>query len=254
MSIEIRGLSWAIDGKQILERVTLEVQQGHLVGLVGPNGSGKSSLLRCLYRYHQADAGAVVVGEEDVSQWTHKTLAQRLGTVLQEQEQGLDFLVEEVVLQGRAPHQGWLARDTRKDWDIVNHSLTLVGLDGWQKRPLSTLSGGERQRVYLARAIAQKPRFLLLDEPTNHLDIRHQLSLLKLIRELEVGALAVLHDLNLAALFCDSLVVLHQGQVAASGPPKQVLTPELVEQVYQVRVEVREHPRNGRPQLTFIYD
>ncbi|MGW3867162.1 ABC transporter ATP-binding protein, partial [Streptomyces sp. NPDC005047] len=163
-----------------------------------------------------------------------------------------DLAVREVVAMGRTPHKRMLAGDTAEDAAVIDDALAAVDAGRLADRPFDRLSGGERQRVLIARALAQRPALLVLDEPTNHLDIRHQLDVLGVLRRLPATVLLALHDLNLAAYYCDRLHVLCEGEVVASGPPADVLTPSLLADVYGVVGEVSVHPRTGAPQVTFV--
>jgi iron complex transport system ATP-binding protein len=175
-----------------------------------------------------------------------------MAVVPQESGGALDITVREVVLMGRSPHQAWHQADSAADHAIVNRALDQVNLGALADRGVTTLSGGEKQRVLVARALAQEPRFLVLDEPTAHLDIRHQLEILELIRRLELTTIAALHDLNLAAMYCDRLFVLHQGRIVATGTPEEVLTVDLIRDVYGVAAEVLIH--RGRTHVVFLPD
>jgi iron complex transport system ATP-binding protein len=252
MSLEVADVAWSVAGAQILRGVSLACAPGSFVGLIGPNGSGKSSLLRCVYRVLQPDAGRITLGADDVWRLSARQAARRVGVVLQEQGGEFDFSVREMVLMGRAPHKGLLERDSAEDEGIAAEALRKVGMAGLAERSFLTLSGGEKQRVLVARALAQRTRFLVLDEPTNHLDIRYQLDLLGLIRGLGVTTIAAMHDLNLAALYCDQLYALKAGALVASGPPEAVLTAELIHEIYGVRAEVAPHPATGRPHVIFL--
>lgn len=218
---------------------------GEVVGIVGPNGSGKSTTLRCVYRAMKPDAGAVLIDGENVHK--RRSVARDLSALSQESQVEFDFTVAEVVEMGRLPHD----RDPARDLRVVTEALATVDVSHLASRSFLSLSGGERQRVLIARAIAQQPRVLVLDEPTNHLDIRHQLDVLSLARGLGITVLTVLHDLNLAASFCDRLYVLDEGRVVASGTPGEVLVPELVAKVFHVAAHVVRHPTTGVPQLLF---
>ncbi len=252
MQLKVNGVSWSVAGAQIVRDVSLNCAPSSLVGLIGPNGSGKSSLLRCIYRVLQPDAGTIWLDEANVWQLTPRQVAQRMGVVLQEYSGEFDFSVREMVLMGRSPHKQMLERDTALDMQIVDDALAQVDMRDFAERSYPTLSGGEKQRVLVARALAQQPHFLVLDEPTNHLDIHYQLELLDLVRGLNVTSIAALHDLNLAALYCDQLYVLKAGQVVAQGSPETVLTPELIRFVYNVNAEVTPHPSIGRPHVVFL--
>lgn len=170
------------------------------------------------------------------------------------QESGAEFelTVREVVAMGRTPHKRLLDGDTAEDAGLIRSALTAVDATDLAHRPFDQLSGGERQRVLIARALAQQPSLLVLDEPTNHLDIRHQLDVLGALRRLPATVLVALHDLNLAAYYCDRLYVLCDGKVTAAGPPADILTSQLLSEVYGVTSEVTIHPRTGAPQVTFL--
>ena len=240
MRVEADGLT--VQG--IITDITLQARD-EVVGIVGPNGSGKSTTLRCVYRAMKPDAGAVLI--DGVNVHKRQNLARDLAALTQESQVEFDFTVAEVVEMGRLPHE----RDSARDRRVVLDALATVDLSGLASRSFLSLSGGERQRVLIARAIAQEPRVLVLDEPTNHLDIRHQLDVLALARGLGVTVLTVLHDLNLAASYCDRLYVLDEGRVVASGTPEEVLVPELIAKVFHVTAHVVRHPTTGVPQLLF---
>jgi iron complex transport system ATP-binding protein len=174
-----------------------------------------------------------------------------MAAVVQEPEAAFDFTVAEIVRMGRTPHHAALGRLGSEDERVCASALTRLGVAGLASRPFRSLSGGEKQRVLCARALAQQPRVLILDEPTNHLDIRHQLELMALVRSLGVGVLAALHDLNLAAAYCDRVHVLDAGRVVAGGPPAAVLRGELILAVFGVRAETVVHPLTGAPQLVY---
>lgn len=236
--LAIDRISVAIDGKPLVDAASFSIAPGEFVGLVGPNGSGKSSLLRTIYRVMKPDAGSVLHLGDDVWSLSAREAARRTAVVAQERMGDFDFTVRDLVLMGRTPHKGLLAADNAADHDIVARSLDEVGMSHCTTRQFLSLSGGEKQRVLVARALAQQAPFLVLDEPTNHLDIRHQLELLELIRRLRTTTLAALHDLNLAARYCDRLVMLSGGSVVAVGSPAEVLTPERIAAVYRVRATV----------------
>lgn len=252
MNLRLEEVEWGVDGHTIVDRVSLSVEAGQLVGLLGPNGSGKSSLLRTVYRVNQPRAGQVWLDQHQVWNESPRWLAQRAATVLQENLTSFDYTVAEMVAMGRIPHQTQLGGESQADREAVTQALAAVGLPDFGERGLGTLSGGEKQRVLVARALAQEPRFLILDEPTNHLDVRHCLELLELLTRLQIGVLLTLHDLNLAAQYCHRLVMLKGGKVVAEGSPDEVLRPDLLGEVYEVEAEVARHPRTGKLQVTFF--
>lgn len=251
MHLHIAGVSAVLDSTEIVSDIDLEVEPGECVGLVGPNGSGKSTLLRCAYRVLRPSTGAVHIGGDDIWGLDTRESARRIGVVAQESTPGFDLAVWEVVILGRTPHKRRFDRETSHDHHLVDEALTRVGMGGFADRDFGTLSGGEKQRVLLARALAQEARLLVLDEPTNHLDVHFQLAILELIDGLGLTTIAALHDLNLAAAYCDRVYVLSGGEVVASGTPDDVLTPELVGEVFGVHADRMRHPRTGRLVLAF---
>lgn len=239
-----------------LTQMTLALVPGVLAGVIGPNGSGKSSLVRALSRTLKPANGAVLLDGHDLyAGHSARMSAQAIAVVPQETFVSLDFSVRELVRMGRAPHLPVrpFASESAADEQIVSKALRDARVEELADRPVTTLSGGERQRVLLARALAQQPEVLLLDEPTASLDLRHQAETLTLARHLAhsggKAVLAVLHDVNLAAAYCDTLMLLDHGRLAALGTPAEVLTAENVQSVYGARVWVRPHPASSRPLL-----
>ncbi|NEE03879.1 ABC transporter ATP-binding protein [Phytoactinopolyspora halotolerans] len=245
-SLDVFDVSWSVDGALIVDGVSLSAKAGSLTGLLGPNGSGKSSLLRTIAGMTRPDGGMVNLGGEDLLGMRRRERARRVAVVEQETHTDVPLRVLDVVRLGRTPHKA-----TEHDDDLARNALNTVGMHDLAERDWHTLSGGERQRVHLARALVQEPELLLLDEPTNHLDVHFQLSLLAKVRELGVTSLAALHDLNLAASYCDHVVVLDDGRVAAAGAPEDVLVPEVIRRVFNVDCDVHINPRTGRPVLMF---
>ena len=254
MQLSTDNVSWSVESQKIVDSVTLSAAEGEFVGLLGPNGSGKSSLLRTIYRLLKPHAGCIHLDKDDVWQLSARDLAQRMAVVTQERTGDFDFSVFEIVLMGRNPHKGMFDRDTENDFQLVQESLQRVDMEPFAQRSFLTLSGGEKQRVLIARALVQQARFLVLDEPTNHLDIHYQLNILELVKQLAVTTIAALHDLNLAAYYCDRLYVLKQGRIVESGTPEQVLRPDLIHAVYGVWSEIQVHPVTGKPNITFLPD
>ncbi|GAA3329423.1 ABC transporter ATP-binding protein [Paeniglutamicibacter sulfureus] len=235
--ITATDVSVGYGGKLVVKSVGLHAGPGEVVGLIGPNGSGKSTFLRTLYAALRPRAGLVVLDGQPVTALRGTELARRVAVVAQETPTDLPVSVADMVLLGRAPHRKALAAFTREDHQAVAAALSRVGARDLADRPYSTLSGGEKQRVLVARTLAQQADHLLLDEPTNHLDIRYQHELLRMVGQLGVTTVVVLHDLNLAARYCTKLVMLEDGQAVASGTPEEVLTPEMLLRVYGIHVE-----------------
>ncbi|MFI1766199.1 ABC transporter ATP-binding protein [Streptomyces sp. NPDC020800] len=251
MKLTVDQLHVTLDRRRILHAVSLEARKGDIVGLVGPNGSGKSTLLRTVYRSLRPAQGVVRVGDDDVWALSARTAARRTAAVLQDATGNTSGLtVTEIVALGRAPHHGLLGRDGADDRRAVEDAIDRCGVRPYADRDYASLSGGERQRVLLARALAQDPRLLVLDELTNHLDIRARFELLDLIRATGVTTLAVLHDLDLAARLCDHMVVLNEGAVVAAGPVLEVLTPQVLADVFGVRATAGRHA-DGVVRITY---
>ncbi len=252
MRLSLDGVSVELDSAPILSDCTLEVASGEKVALVGPNGSGKTTLLKTIYRAVRPVAGTILFGGDNLANLRQREVARRTAVVAQELPPESDFTVDDIVSLGRAPHQGALDRESQADRNAVTGALHRVGLLGYRTRIFSTLSGGEKQRALVARALAQQSSLLLLDEPTNHLDVSAALELLELVRRLEISTLGVLHDLNLAAAYFDRIYVLSAGQIVTGGPPRDVLTPELVREVFGVDCHRMTHPATGRLLLAFL--
>ncbi|MGF9660466.1 ABC transporter ATP-binding protein [Arthrobacter crystallopoietes] len=254
MNLRGVGLEYRAGGTLILDGVDCPVPAGSVTGLLGPNGAGKTSLLQLLAAVAVPHAGTVLLDGASLHALPRKERARRLAFVEQSAATDLPLTVLDVVLLGRMPYRSVLAGTGGEDLHTARRSLEAVGLEDFAGRRYSTLSGGERQRVQLAKALAQEPEVLLLDEPTNHLDVNAQLSTMELVRDLAaggVGVLAALHDINLAAAYCDRVIVLHQGRVAAAGPTAEVLVPALIRRVYGVEAVVLDHPLTGRPLVAF---
>jgi len=261
LALQNAAVGYDRHSRPVLEDMTLRLRAGEFVGVVGPNGSGKSTLVRALSRVLAPVMGEVLLDGRDLyAQVSARQSAQAIGVVPQTASAVLEFSVREVVEMGRAPHLSArpFAALSPADTRIVDDALRAAGVDTMAHRLAPTLSGGEWQRVLLARALAQQPDALLLDEPTAHLDLRHQRQALTLARALAhdsgKAVLAVLHDLNLAAEFCDRLILVHDGRIAAEGAPAEVLTTTHLSEVYNACVWVRSHPVTGRPLLLAMPD
>jgi iron complex transport system ATP-binding protein len=246
MSIAIDNVSYAAGEALIVNGVSLSVEKGRILGLLGPNGSGKSSLLRLICRLRKVKSGVIRLGDDDISSISRAALAKRIAFVEQQSTTDTQLTVRDVVQLGRTPHRGLLSNWNAGDEAAINEALGRVGMRERADQLWQTLSGGERQRVHIARALAQAPSELLLDEPTNHLDIQHQLDILSLVTRLGVTSIVALHDLNLAAMYCDSLAVMRKGQVIAAGAPETVLTEELIADVFGVRAHIERSAVHGR--------
>ena len=249
MSLELRDLAVDIGGRRIVSGIGLTVPDGGFAGLLGPNGSGKSTILKAIYRVHRPAAGRVLLDGADLLALRPRDAARRIAVVAQEFALEFDFTVAEMVMIGRTPHKRAFDRDDAADRALVEQAMDQVGCADLAARGFNTLSGGEKQRVLIALAVAQGADHLILDEPTNHLDIRYQVEILELVAGLGITVLAAIHDLSLAALFCDTVHLIADGSLVASGPPETVLTAARIQAAYGAEVLVIEHPETGTPHL-----
>jgi ferric hydroxamate transport system ATP-binding protein len=254
--VALRGtdLSLGYHDTVVVHEASVELQAGEVTALVGPNGSGKSTLLRALARLHRVSGGDVCLegegGRTDIATLTARELAREVTLLSQSRPSPNGLAVRDVVAFGRHPHRRRFASLGPEDYDAIDWALTVTGTDRMMGRAVDELSGGELQRVWLATCLAQRTGILLLDEPTNHLDLRYQVEILDLVRDLAddhgVAIGIVLHDLDQAAAVADRVVLLQTGRVRSAGTPREVLTSELVSEVYGLPVDVSLDPRTGR--------
>lgn len=248
--LQVENLSFKIKEKKILKQVGFQVHEGEFVGIIGPNGSGKSTLLKNVYKVLKPQEGKIMFMNRDLLTMNNREMAQQLAVVIQEQEASFDFTVEEVVMMGRHAKKKMMESENEADREIVHQTLRATGLYEIREQSFITLSGGEKQRAFIARALVQDTPCLLLDEPTNHLDIKYQLELMNLVKAQKKTVVAVIHDLNIASMYCDRLYALKEGKIVASGTPKQVLTPEFIKEVYEVEAEIVDDTR-GQSRILF---
>lgn len=244
-SLILDDVSFAVGERLLVRNICLDVAPGEMIGLLGPNGAGKSSLLRTIYRTNRPSSGAVLVNGSNVWQQSARWAARHVGAVLQDMPADFPLTVRDVVAMGRSAHKRLLQADSAHDRSLIAAAIELLQLSPLQGRLFRTLSGGERQRVLVARALVQQPAVLVLDEPTNHLDIHHQLQLLRFVQSLGITVIAALHDLNLAAMFCDRLCLLNHGQMEAVGVPEAVLTTDNLARIFRVEATLTRNPRTN---------
>lgn len=252
MELSLDSVTVEIAGRALIRDLRVHAGCGEIVGLVGPNGSGKSTALRCVYRALRPTGGAVLLDGTDVASLPLRRSARSVAALTQESHTDLDFTVDEVVALGRAPHLRGNQPLSSRERDLCRWAMRQTDVTELAGRSVLTLSGGERQRVLLARALVQEPSVLALDEPTNHLDVRHQVELLTFLRGAGLTVLVALHDLNMAAAVCDRIAVLSTGVLVTIGSPAEVLTTDLVREVFGVDATVVAHPHTGAPAL--LYD
>jgi len=239
-----------------LRDVSLEVSPGEFFTIVGPNGSGKTTILKLIDGILAPNGGSLSLFGRALRRMSRQEVARIVAYVPQDGAAAFPFTVREVVLMGRSPHLGLLGFDSARDREIASWAMELAEVAAIADRPVTEISDGERQRVYVARALAQKPKILLLDEPHAHLDIAHQISLCESLRRLAaeqgLAVVAVVHDLNLASMFSDRMLLLHEGRAVAIGKVEEVLTPALINQTFHVPVMVDEHPTLHSPRVTLV--
>ncbi len=249
--LEVKKLSWGLKKKQILSNINFSVQQGEFIGIIGPNGSGKSSLLRCLYGHNSPFSGEVLFQQHPLQSYSRKSLARQIAVVLQEPPTQFDLQVVDVIRMGLIPHKKLFSINLKNEQNAIIGASNKVDLYDKLDHSFNSLSGGEKQRAMIARAILQQPKLLLMDEPTNHLDIHHQVEVLKLAQLIGMTVIVTLHDLNLAATFCDRLILLDEGEISAQGEPESVLTSSILQRVFKVNAFIDKQPYNQKLRVSF---
>jgi len=247
---ELGAAAFAIEGRTLLAPLTLTLEARRVIGLVGHNGSGKSTLIKLLARQQTASGGEIRFEGEALDRWRTKAFARRVGYLPQTPAAATGLTVKELVSLGRYPWHGALGRFGEADRDAVAQAMALAHVEGFENRMVEELSGGERQRVWLAMLVAQGTAWLLLDEPTSALDVAHQIEVLGLIRRLSrshgLGVVVVLHDVNMAARFCDEIVALKGGRLIARGAPADLMTEARLEEIFGARMDVLSCPDGSR--------
>lgn len=238
MVLDISSLSFNFGSKNILADIDLSIKDNGIVGIIGPNGSGKSTLLKCIYRVLKPKTGTIFIDGKNINDYQFKETAKKMAVVAQHNDTHFDFNVLEMVLIGRSPHKKFMERDSAEDIELAYKSLEQVNMKDFADRNFSSLSGGEKQRIILARALVQNTDCLILDEPTNHLDIKHQLHFMSLAKNLKITVISAIHDLNIAAMYCDKIYALKEGQIIASGSVNEVITEEVIKTLYDVEAKI----------------
>jgi iron complex transport system ATP-binding protein len=256
-ALSLAQISFSYRTQRVLQDITLEIPRQSLLALIGPNGGGKTTLLRVMSKALKPQQGTVLLDDRPLESYSARSLARKLAVISSEQHFEFPFSVADVVAMGRFPHLNRLERMSDKDWEIVHDAMEKTAVIDFRNRSISQLSSGEKQRVLIARAIAQQPAILMLDEPNAHLDINHQIAVFNLLRALNrqhhMTVIVVLHDLSAAAAFCETMMLLHRGQVVRIGTPGEVITRELIQQTYGAEVTVFPSPVGGSPQIAFGY-
>jgi ferric hydroxamate transport system ATP-binding protein len=252
---DLDAVSFAVPGRQLLHPLTLSLPARRVIGLIGHNGSGKSTLIKLLARQQQPSGGEIRFEGRALDKWGDRQFARKVAYLPQQTPPASGMLVKELVALGRYPWHGALGRFSRIDREKVDEAIELTDIAPFADRLVDTLSGGERQRVWLAMLVAQDAECLLLDEPISALDVAHQMEVLSLVHRLSkakgIGVLVVLHDVNMAARFCDELVALHSGKLIARGTPLEIMVPEELQRIYGIPMDVIAHPQSGVP-VSFV--
>ncbi|WP_051309699.1 ABC transporter ATP-binding protein [Desulfogranum japonicum] len=251
----LKGVSFSYGHETVLQEIDLQLFPGKSYGILGPNGSGKTTLLDLLSGISQPSSGSIHFIDKSLHKWSHRDLARTLALVPQDFMVRFGFTVQETVEMGLHPHLHRFGSPSEQDCRLIEQTLEDTGIAHLAQRSITQLSGGEKQRVAVARALTQQTKVLLMDEATSNLDIHHSLEILHLVRQRflagNIHLVSVMHDLNLAAFFCDEIIFLKQGKVVHMGPTEEVMTAEIVEQVYQVEAQVQHNPFTECRQVSF---
>lgn len=257
--IQVKNISGGYGDSLIVKDVSFEVKKGEFIGILGPNGCGKSTLLKIISGIIPKKSGTVILDGKNIEEYSSKALAKKMAMLPQLQENQFSTTVREAVSIGRFPHQkGFFSSWSQEDEQAVEEAMIQTGVEKYEDAHMEFLSGGERQRVYIAQSLAQCSELLILDEPTNHLDILHQKNILDLlwkkVRESSLTVISVFHDINLASLYCDRLLLLEKGEVKEYGEPHEVIIHHKIHDVYQARISTQAHPEQPKPQMTILPD
>lgn len=252
----VDSISVRYEQKSVIRQFSFSIEQGEVVSVIGPNGSGKSTLLKAISRLIPYDSGTVMLEGTNLKAMSHKQVARKMCMLSQKNQAPSDMTVADLVSYGRYPHKKWFEKLNGEDREIVAWALEKTHLTAYKDRTVASLSGGESQRAWIAMALAQRPKILLLDEPTTYLDIAHQHEVLELVRELnrEMGMtiVMVLHDLNQASRYSDRIIVVQAGKKVLSGTPNQVMTTDMIRDVYRMAAEIQYAPSEMKPRIHLL--
>jgi iron complex transport system ATP-binding protein len=251
--VQVKNLRFSIDKKEILKDISFDIPKGSFVGVIGPNGSGKSTLLKNIYRLYKPSSGSILLDNKELVKMKDKDCAKEIAVLAQESNTHFDFTVEQIVKMGRYPYKSVFEDYSKGDLQMVKDMLQKVGLESYSERNFSELSGGEKQRTLIGRALVQNTNFLILDEPTNHLDIGYQIQLMDLVKSLNITTLSAIHDINLASMYCDYLIVMKDGKIISFGTVEEVINSEMLKDVFGVNAYVGVNPVNKKIQVSFMH-
>jgi len=254
--IKLEQIGFRYNDHWVLKNVSFEVDRGEFIGIIGPNGSGKTTLLKVIDGILMPQEGDIWINSTSCNKLKRETLAKMIAVVPQESLMIFPFTVQEIVLMGRAPHLGKWRFEGETDFRIAHQAMEMTDTLSLMDRGMNALSGGERQRVLIARALAQQPQIMLLDEPTAFLDIRHQIDFFDLTKTLNkeqaLTVIAVTHDINLASLYCDRIILLRSGSIHCMGSPEEVIVESHIKEVYETNITVDRNPVTGQPRVTLL--
>ncbi|MDR2203877.1 MAG: ABC transporter ATP-binding protein [Nitrososphaerota archaeon] len=250
-TITVNGVECRYGATKILTDITLNIKPGHFIGILGPNGSGKTTLLKSISRVLKPHSGTILIDKENIYTLKPKQIAKKMAVVPQYNDVNFNFTALDIVLMGRNPHLNDFQMETPKDIEIAKKAMQQTNTYNLANRPINELSGGEAQRVIIARALAQEPKILLLDEPMSHLDIINQIELMDLVKKLctqnNIATIAVIHDLNMASRYCDTILLIKNGKIFTLGPVENVLTTENIQNVFGIDSIIRKNPITNTP-------
>ncbi|WGE65350.1 ATP-binding cassette domain-containing protein [Actinobacillus equuli subsp. equuli] len=247
----IENATFAIPSRTLLQPISLRFEQGKVYGLIGHNGSGKSTLIKLLAKQNTLSGGRILFNQQELSRWSSRDFAKQVAYLPQHLPQATNLTARELIAMGRYAWNGLFGSNKQKDHEAIERALALTHTEQFAEQLVDTLSGGERSRIWLAMLLAQQSKFLLLDEPLAALDIAHQVEVMELVKklahELNLGVIIVIHDINLAARYCDQLVALHSGKLLAQGDAFEIVNSPKLKQIYGIDLNVIEHPETKRP-------
>ena len=252
MKLEVKDITYSIDGKTIVDSVSLEIEEGCFMGLVGPNGCGKSTLLKSIYRTYKPDSGVVYIDGKSTDDMTNRELARELSVMQQENNVEFDMTVFDMAMLGRFAHQKMFGNDMLHERELVREALKEVGMEGYEERSFLSLSGGEKQRTLVARALVQKAPMIILDEPTNHLDIGYQYQIMSILKKQNLTVFSSVHDLNIAACYCDKIILMKKGKIVDVGTPEEMFVPEKIKFLFGVDTQITTNTATGKPNIMFL--
>jgi iron complex transport system ATP-binding protein len=254
--VQLKKVGFRYAKDWVLKDVSFQISEGEFLGIIGPNGSGKTTLLKIIDRILMPQEGGIWLNGESINEMKRDALARMIAVVPQDSPITFSFSVKEIVLMGRAPHLGRLRFEGKRDYEIAHRAMEVTDTLPFADRSINELSGGERQRILIARALAQQPQIILLDESTAFLDIKHQIDFFDLIKTLNrkegMTVISVTHDINLASLYCDRMILLNAGNIHCMGTPNEVITEPNIKEVYETDVSVDRNPKTGLPRVTLM--